>query len=54
MKCAAHYMPHKNMGAPDEQLVLEDLVMQAMVEVGAVRKPKSWRRPASRRAWCGW
>jgi type II secretory ATPase GspE/PulE/Tfp pilus assembly ATPase PilB-like protein len=30
-----HYMPHKNMGAPDEQLVLEDLVMQAMVEVGA-------------------
>lgn len=30
-----HYMPHQNLGAPDEQLVLEDLVMQAMVEVGA-------------------
>jgi type II secretory ATPase GspE/PulE/Tfp pilus assembly ATPase PilB-like protein len=29
-----HYMPHKTVGAPDEQLVLEDLVMQAMVEVG--------------------
>ena len=29
-----HYMPHQKVHAPDGQLVLEDLVMQAMVEVG--------------------
>ena len=28
------YMPHPKVGKEDEQLVLEDLVMQAMVEVG--------------------
>ncbi|MEZ5705840.1 MAG: ATPase, T2SS/T4P/T4SS family [Burkholderiaceae bacterium] len=30
-----HYMPHQQAAAPDDELVLQDLVMQAMVEVGA-------------------
>jgi type II secretory ATPase GspE/PulE/Tfp pilus assembly ATPase PilB-like protein len=30
-----HYMPHQKSGASDEQQLLEDLVMQAMVEVGS-------------------
>jgi type II secretory ATPase GspE/PulE/Tfp pilus assembly ATPase PilB-like protein len=30
-----HYMPHQNGVREDDQLVLEDLVMQAMVEVGS-------------------
>ena len=29
-----HYMPHHQAAAPDDDLVLQDLVMQAMVEVG--------------------